>query len=121
MASTGRGQRVAIAKSELPAGSRTTVTVGRRNVAIFNEGGECYALLDRCFHKGALLSLGKVSRAPRPGAVGEMVFEPGSLVVRCPWHHYEIDLRTGRCLAAQDSRVATYEVRDEGEEYAVYI
>jgi nitrite reductase/ring-hydroxylating ferredoxin subunit len=40
----------------------------------------------------------------------------------CPWHRYEFDLATGRCVADPARlRVATYRIEVEGDEIAVYV
>jgi nitrite reductase/ring-hydroxylating ferredoxin subunit len=112
----------AIAKAELEPGTWKTITVRRRELVVVNADGEVFAVFNRCPHQQALLSNGRLTGAPAAGTpVGELVYEPGVHVLRCPWHHYEFDLRTGRCLADPARlRVATYEVREEGDEYAIY-
>jgi nitrite reductase/ring-hydroxylating ferredoxin subunit len=43
-------------------------------------------------------------------------------VLRCPWHHYEFELASGRCLADPTRlRVARYEVEEEEESYVVLV
>jgi nitrite reductase/ring-hydroxylating ferredoxin subunit len=115
-------ERVAvIPKDELAPGTWTTRTVRRREVVIVNADGEVFAIFNRCPHQQALLSKGRLAGAPASGAPGTLAYEPGRYVLRCPWHHYEFDLRTGRCLADPERlRVATYEVREEGEQFALY-
>jgi nitrite reductase/ring-hydroxylating ferredoxin subunit len=122
VAATKTRQRVAaIPKAELSPGTWKTLTVRRREIVVVNAGGQPFAVFNRCPHQQALLSEGRLTGAPAAGAVGELAYEPGTHVLRCPWHHYEFDLRTGRCLAdPKRLRVATYEVREEGDEFAIY-
>lgn len=112
----------AFPKSELPPGSRRPVMLGRREVIVFNVEGKLYALFNRCPHQQARLDCGLVggtTLATGPDRAFEFGLE--GRVVTCPWHHYEFDLETGRCLADPARyRMATYEVREEGEEVRVY-
>lgn len=72
--------------------------------------GQLHALRDTCPHRLATLSKGTLLRAMVASAPGK--YEIGdSLVVKCPWHGYEFDVETGRCLGASDgTRVRTHEV-----------
>jgi 3-phenylpropionate/trans-cinnamate dioxygenase ferredoxin subunit len=115
-------ERVAIPKSQLPHGERTTITVRRREIALFNVDGRIYALFNRCPHQQAPLAAGRIAGTSDPVPVGEFSYNPEKRVVRCPWHHYEFDLDKGHCLADPGRfRIATYEVREEGDEIAVYV
>jgi nitrite reductase (NADH) small subunit len=107
-------------KSELPEGGRKVIKIGRRPVVVINADGELFALFSTCPHHRAPLDKGPLGRTTVPSStVGE--FEYGERVVlRCPWHGYEFDLATGRCLADPDRfRVRTYDVREEGDEIVV--
>lgn len=80
----------------VPPGGRTVVTVRGRRIVIFNLGGEFYALLDRCPHQAAELSAGiaaGIATADEPGAV--QCSRAGEFI-RCPWHGWEFDIRTGQ-------------------------
>lgn len=81
---------------EIPPGSRKIVQVAGRSVGVFNVGGEFFALLNRCPHQGGPLCLGNTHGFLRPGAVGEYDYSRAGEVVRCPWHGWEYDLRTGQ-------------------------
>lgn len=86
------------AVDEVPPGSVRRIEVGGQAVALFNEGGEFYALADTCSHEQASLSEGYV--------------EAG--VVECPLHGARFDLRTGRNLSLPALfPVAAYDVRVE--------
>jgi nitrite reductase/ring-hydroxylating ferredoxin subunit len=99
---------------ELPPGSRKTVTIGGRPIVIFNIGGELFALLDRCPHQGGPLSQGRLTglvEAPEPG---KYCFSRTGEILRCPWHGWEFDVRTGKswCDPAR-IRTKTYNVAIE--------
>jgi nitrite reductase/ring-hydroxylating ferredoxin subunit len=122
MAATRTRTRFAFPSSELPPGACKAITVGRREIAVVNAGGRLYAVFNRCPHQQAPLALGRVARAPDPGPVGSLSYADDRVVLRCPWHHYEFDLDSGRCLAdPQRLRLAVYEIRHEGDEVAVYV
>jgi 3-phenylpropionate/trans-cinnamate dioxygenase ferredoxin subunit len=118
-------RRLAFPKSDLPPGARKVVTSGRREIAVLNVDGRLHAVFNRCPHHQAPLHRGTIGGATIavPGApVGTFEFGLEGRVLRCPWHHYEFDLENGRCLAEPDRlRIACYEVRQEGEEIAVYV
>jgi nitrite reductase/ring-hydroxylating ferredoxin subunit len=112
---------MAFAASELPPGSRKVVKAGKREIVVLNVGDRLFAVYNRCPHQRAPLDAGSVGGTHLPSPVGEYEFGKENEVLRCPWHHYEFDLETGRCLAdPKRLRIATYEARREGEEIAVY-
>ncbi len=45
-----------------------------------------------------------------------MVHEREGEILKCPWHQWEFDIRTGRALYDETLRVRTYDVRIEGDE-----
>ena len=57
-----------------------------------------------------------------PSKVGEYCYGMHNKIVRCPWHAYEFELETGISLAEPERlRVATYEIKREGDEVAIYV
>ncbi len=82
--------------AELPPGSRRLVTIRGREVVVFNVGGEYFALVDRCPHQGGSLSRGKLTGLVEASAPGEVRYSRRGEIIRCPWHGWEFDLRTGR-------------------------
>src|SRR5215203_5254461 len=91
----GRFVKVA-RKSELPENDGTYVEVEGNQIALFNLGGEIYALDNACTHVGGPLSQGRVA--------GDEV--------ECPWHGSSFDIRTGEVsISPAREDVATYKVR----------
>ncbi len=89
-------RHVVAAVRDLPPGSRKRVTVKGRPIVVFNIGGEFFGLIDRCPHQGGSLCEGKLIglvEAAEPGAY--RYSRPGE-ILRCPWHGWEFDVRTGR-------------------------
>lgn len=85
---------------ELPDGRVTTVTVGRRSLAVTHHDGQFGCLENACPHQG--------------GPLGEGSIEHGWL--RCPWHGYDYSPLTGRPPEGFDDAPECYptEVRDDG-------
>ncbi len=85
---------------ELDEGRVTTVTVGRRSLAVSHHRGTYGALDNACPHQG--------------GPLGEGSIEQGLL--RCPWHGYDYDPLTGAPPPPFDDAPTCFaiEVRDDG-------
>ena len=100
--------------SEIPAGSRKLVEVDGRAIVVFNVDGEFFALNNRCPHKGGNLCHGRLSGRVEAGAPGEYRYSAAREIIRCPWHQWEFDLRTGKswCDPAR-LRVRNYAVSVE--------
>lgn len=113
--------RHVVARAEdVPPGARISVNVDGTPVAIFNLGGEFFGLLDKCPHMGGMLSEGVLIglvEAPRPGCYA---YQRRGEIVRCPWHGWEFDIRTGKSrfdpdrwrARSVDVDVATLDVKD---------
>ncbi|MEQ8717346.1 MAG: thiamine pyrophosphate-binding protein [Acidimicrobiales bacterium] len=84
---------------EVPEGRVTTVTIGRRSLAVTHHDGAWGALDNHCPHQG--------------GPLGEGSIEKGWL--RCPWHGYDYDPLTGAPPEGFSDAPACFEteVRDD--------
>ncbi|MDF2660110.1 MAG: Rieske [2Fe-2S] protein [Paenibacillus sp.] len=99
--------------SEIPPGTRKIVEVNRRSIGIYNIDGRFYAIRNLCPHQGAPLCEGITSAyvtSPRPG---EFVYEREGEVVRCPWHFWEFDIKSGCMIVDPATRTKTYDVTVE--------
>ena len=94
--------------SELADGQMKAVRAGGRDLLVARHGDALYALRDVCPHFGAPLSRGVLSCARMAGEVGEYPIDESAPTVRCPWHNWEFDARSGTCHQDAAKRVATY-------------
>ena len=88
--------------TELPPGIRKLVTVKGRPIAVFNLGGEFFGLLNRCPHQGGDLCEGLVTAVVTADRPGEYRMSRHGEIIRCPWHGWEFDIRTGQSWCEPD-------------------
>ena len=84
---------------QVPPDHGLRVQVGERELALFNIGGQYYALDGQCPHRG--------------GPLGEGELE--GCLLTCPWHAWQFDVRTGESVT-DDSKVTVYQCRVEGDQ-----
>jgi nitrite reductase/ring-hydroxylating ferredoxin subunit len=82
--------------TEIPPGTNKVVTVRGREIVVFNVDGEFFAFLNRCPHEGAKLCYGVLVGLTESDGPGDYRFKRKGEMLRCPWHGWEFDLRTGR-------------------------
>lgn len=86
--------------SELNPGQIRAVEVDGISIAIARKrDGSFRALRNRCPHQGAPLAEGKCEAYLVGPDVGTYALSKDRDVLRCPWHHFEFDLDTGRSIA----------------------
>ena len=96
---------------DIPPGARMLVEVAGRRIVIFNVAGEFFALSDRCPHQGGPLSQGRLTGALSSPEPGEYCYSRRGEVIRCPWHSWEYDIRTGASRCDPDRvKVRQFEV-----------
>jgi len=91
---------------ELPAGRVKTVTAGVHSMALTNIDGEYTAMDNRCPHQGGPLGEGSIE-----------VGAEGQCWLRCPWHGWDFDPKTGRPPGGHEDsgqRLFPIDVRDDG-------
>jgi nitrite reductase/ring-hydroxylating ferredoxin subunit len=105
---------------EIPPGGRKRVTVKGRDIALFNVKGEFFALLDRCPHEGASLCAGKIVGLAESDGPGHYRLVRQGEMLRCPWHGWQYDIRTGQSWCDPDNiKLRNYPVTVEpGEKVA---
>jgi nitrite reductase/ring-hydroxylating ferredoxin subunit len=89
---------------ELASGSAKQVEVNGKTIALFNLGGNYYALDNECTHRGGPLAEGYVK--------GESV--------TCPWHGAQFNIKTGAVESSPAAKgVAKYNVRVQGADIEI--
>jgi len=89
-------RHVVASVGEFPPGSRKFLTLEGRPIAIFNINGEFFGLLNRCPHQGAALCEGALIGLAQSSNPGEIQYTRLGEIIRCPWHGWEFDIRTGQ-------------------------
>ena len=104
------------ASAELAPGCMREARLGRAPIVVIRTAdGSLHALAGRCLHQGAPLARGRLLVPPAPAdRVGAYELEGGREVVKCPWHGYEYDVRTGTAAFDGSRRLQRYRVWDEG-------
>jgi nitrite reductase/ring-hydroxylating ferredoxin subunit len=82
--------------ADLPPGGKLLVTAGRRALCLFNLGGAFFALADRCPHAGGSLAEGRISGIVMSDGPGDYRLARAGEMVKCPFHGWEFDIRTGQ-------------------------
>jgi 3-phenylpropionate/trans-cinnamate dioxygenase ferredoxin subunit len=105
---------VVAAVEEIPPGSRKMVELAGRLIGVFNVAGEFFALRNQCPHQGGPLCEGRFSGLIEAARPGEYRYSRPGEILRCPWHGWEFDIRTGQSWwNPVHTRVRRYEVTVE--------
>ena len=91
---------VVAATAEFPPGTRRVIEIDGRAVVVFNVKGEYFALLDKCPHNGGSLAAGVVTGLLQSAAPGCYSYAREGEIIRCPWHGWEFDIKTGRSFCS---------------------
>ncbi len=86
-------------------GRGETFAVDGRLVAVFNAGGEYFAIDDLCPHMGASLGAGEVQQG----------------VVTCPWHAWRFRVSDGTWCDNPKLKINRFDVRVVGDEIQVRV
>jgi nitrite reductase/ring-hydroxylating ferredoxin subunit len=104
-------KHVVASVAEMPPGSRKLVTVKGRPIAIFNVAGSFYGLFNRCPHQGGSLADGMLTGLLQSNMPGEYCYSRQGEILRCPWHGWEFDIRTGQSYCDPEKiRVRNYNI-----------
>ncbi len=91
---------------ELPEGRVKTVTAGTHSMALTHIDGQFTAMDNRCPHQGGPLGEGSIEKG-----------ENGQCWLRCPWHGWDFDPRTGVSPGGHDDTgqaLFPIDVRNDG-------
>jgi nitrite reductase (NADH) small subunit len=90
----------ALKLSEIPPNSGRTVELEGLKLAFFSVDGKVHAISSVCAHRG--------------GPLGEGHLE--GKTVTCPWHAWDFDVTTGKCVTMEGAAQKSYRVKlEKGE------
>ena len=103
MGQTTSGFTKVATTAEIPKGTGKVIEIGGKTLAIFNCDGTFYAIDNTCKHRGGPLGEGSLS----------------GTTVTCPWHGWTYDVTSGACGMNPSLKMATFELKVEGEDILV--
>ena len=89
-------KHVVASVKDFPADTRRLVEIRGRPIVIFNIKGEFFALANRCPHQGGSLCEGRLTGLVEASEPGQYRYSRRGDIIRCPWHGWEFDVRTGK-------------------------
>lgn len=117
----GKDRHVVCSREALPVGAVHLETIDGREIGVINVDGEPFAMLNRCPHALAPMCKGAVTGTLLPSEVGEFTYGMENEIIRCPWHQFQFDLRTGEPLAKRGGKLRVYDAAFEGDDVVVYL
>ena len=105
---------------EVAPGASKRVTVAGRDIALFNLGGEFFALANKCPHESGSLCDGRIIGLAMADEPGQYRLLRDGEFVKCSWHGWEFDIRTGQSWCdPSNTRVRAYDTAVEKGEAVV--
>jgi len=102
-------------EEQLKPGEREIVEIGAGSVGVFNINGEYYAISNTCCHQNGPLCEGKLlpdidAEYNEPGIKVEEKLSDERNIIRCPWHGWTFDVKTGKHSGDEKKSVPSFEV-----------
>ncbi|GAA3407482.1 Rieske (2Fe-2S) protein [Paenibacillus hodogayensis] len=95
---------------DIPEGGHVVVNVEGREIGVYRLDEQYYAIHNHCPHLGAPLCAGAICGTNLPSDVFAYQFGRKGEIVRCPWHGWEFDIKTGKSLFSDKVRTRSYKV-----------
>lgn len=100
---------------DLTEGVPKLSVVGSRRIAVARWQGAIFAWRDSCPHQNVSFEMGRVRNALGGSDPRDMEIDRDRPVVTCPWHHFQFDLHSGRCISDSSFRFRTFTVTVEDD------
>jgi nitrite reductase/ring-hydroxylating ferredoxin subunit len=105
---------------EVTTGNPRIVKVRSMSVGLFRIGDDIHAMLNVCPHKGAPLCEGPQCGTTAWVNDNEFAYQRENEIVRCAWHGWEFDIKSGASLVDPGVKARTFPVTVEaGNVYVV--
>ena len=100
--------------TEMTDGDRRIVTVGDKEIGVFFKDGEYFAYRNLCVHAGGPVCEGLLINRVIDLIDEDLKYQGQTFSDEvhfvCPWHGYEYDLKTGKCVGNPKLRLQNYDV-----------
>ena len=106
---------------EIKTGAPRIARIRNRSIGVFRIGDDFYALLNVCPHRGAPLCEGVQCGTTAPVAAAEFIYHRQDEIVRCAWHGWEFDIRSGEFLVDRKIKARTFPVSVDGDDVYVLV
>ncbi|KIC35391.1 2Fe-2S ferredoxin [Ruegeria sp. ANG-R] len=106
---------------EVPTDAAKIVTVSNMPIGVFKLDDGYHALLNICPHKGAALCEGPVCGTTRETDTTEFIYDRPGEIVRCAWHGWEFDIRSGEFIVDSSFKTRRFDVSVEGNDLFVHL
>ncbi|MDT8862971.1 Rieske (2Fe-2S) protein [Alkalihalobacillus sp. MEB130] len=90
-------------------------------IGIYLVDGEYYAWRNYCPHAAAPVCQGVVCGTRLPSMVYNYEYGRDQEILRCPWHGWEFDLKTGQHLVDPNVRLRNFPIEQDGEKLYVFL
>jgi 3-phenylpropionate/trans-cinnamate dioxygenase ferredoxin subunit len=88
--------------SDFPSSGRGLFTVKGRPIVVFRLEDRFFGLFNRCPHEGASLYHGSQVGLVTSTGPGKYCYDREQEIIRCPWHGWEFDIKTGKSVCEPD-------------------
>lgn len=95
---------------DLDESDRLITEVNGREIAIFHENDEYFAVANYCPHQAGPLCEGPVTGQITVDDEMNWRFNDEEKLVTCPWHYWKFDIKTGKSAKDGRYKVPTYDV-----------
>ena len=100
-----------------PDRAMTVAQVGGREIVVVRSPSGVHAIRNLCPHQGARICGGLLTGTYLPSTPGALSYGLEGEVVRCPWHGWEFDVRSGHAVfGISTKRLVTYPTEIRGDE-----
>ena len=113
-------RQVVASAVDVAPGHCKIVEVNGREIGVFNLNGEYFALANRCPHEGGPLCAGKIIPLVQSDGPGSYRLARFQEFLRCPWHGWEFEIRTGQSWCdPKSTRARQFDIKVESSETLV--
>ena len=106
---------------EVPVDAAKIVRIKNLSVGIFKLSDGFHALLNICPHRGGALCEGPICGTTKNTDDREFVYDRAGELVRCAWHGWEFDIRSGEFLVDPAVKARTLPVSVKRNEVFVHL